>query len=97
MLWEEDLSNLAKFLEIFKDSRVSGSKMSSNGLAAEMLWSEISEKVSDTDSSKGERKEKKVMRKAGNEWYPFASKEVSQAGRGSMNSGGGFTADTSTT
>jgi hypothetical protein len=97
MLWEEDLSDLAKVLEIFKDSKVSGSKMSSNGWAAEMLWSEMDEKVSNTDSSKGEREKKKVMKKAGNKWYPFASKEVSQAGRGSLNSGGGFTADTSTT
>jgi hypothetical protein len=95
-LWDEDMSNLAKVLEIFKDSRVSGSDMSSNGVAAEMLWSEMDENASDANSSGGEREEKKVMKKAGNEWYPFASKEVSQAGRGSLNCGGGFTADTST-
>jgi hypothetical protein len=61
------MSDLAKVLEIFKDSRVSGSDMSSNGVAAEMLWSEMDENVSDADLSGGEREEKKVMNKAGNE------------------------------
>ncbi|PLW48711.1 hypothetical protein PCASD_03161 [Puccinia coronata f. sp. avenae] len=75
-LWDEDMSDLAKVPEIFKDSRVSGSDMSSNGVAAEMLWSEMDKNVSDADLSGGERKEKKVMNKAGNEWYPFASKEA---------------------
>jgi hypothetical protein len=81
---DQALKDPGQAVQLFMDSRVSGSEMSSNGIAAEMLWEEIERQVSEEQSdSEGEnwdvvmRGKRVVDRRS--EWYPFASREASHA------------------
>jgi hypothetical protein len=80
------------------DSRVSGSEMSSNGIAAEMLWEEIERQVREEDHLEGEnwdivKRGTRVLDRR-SEWYPFASREASHHFWGHQSCKRGFSTDT---
>jgi hypothetical protein len=77
---DHDLKELGRAINLFIDSRESGSDLSSNGVAAAMIWEETDESVSEEDDDEEKRWVAKKTNDSLNwrsQWYPFGSKEAS--------------------